>query len=74
MRPRRLASRRSFTTALTQILCYPLGDWTVTKTRGVVAKLTEAVKREFREAGDDVDVAIVLMPEHLAAVESAHAC
>jgi hypothetical protein len=49
------------------------GDWTVTKTRGVVAKLTEAVKREFREAGDDVDVAIVLMPEHTAAVESAHA-
>ena len=50
------------------------GDWTVTKTRGVVAKLTEAVKREFREAGDDVDVAIVLMPEHTAAVESAQAC
>ena len=49
------------------------GDWTVTKTRGVVAKLTEAVKREFREAGDDVDVAIVLMPEHTAAVKSAHA-
>src|SRR6185312_3670366 len=50
------------------------GDWTVTKTRGVVAKLTEAVKREFREAGDDVEVAIVLLPEHTAAVESAHAC
>jgi ferrous-iron efflux pump FieF len=43
------------------------GDWTVAKTRGVVAKLTEAVKREFRDAGDDVEVAIVLMP----AVESA---
>jgi ferrous-iron efflux pump FieF len=49
------------------------GDWTVAKTRGVVAKLTEAVKREFREAGDDVDVAIVLMPGHAAAVESVHA-
>lgn len=48
-------------------------DWTVAKTRGVVAKLTEAVKREFREAGDDVDVAIVLMPGRAAAVESAHA-
>ena len=48
-------------------------SWTVAKTRGVVAKLTEAVKREFREAGDDVDVAIVLMPGHAAAVESAHA-
>lgn len=40
------------------------GDWTVAHTRTVVAGLVEAVKREFREAGDDVDVAIVLMPAH----------
>ena len=40
-------------------------DWTVAHTRTVVAGLVEAVKREFREAGDDVDVAIVLMPAHL---------
>lgn len=46
-------------------------DWTVAKTRGVVAKLTEAVKREFREAGDEVDVAIVLMPGHATAAKSA---
>lgn len=48
-------------------------DWTVAKTRAVVARLTDAVKREFREAGDEVDVAIVLMPSDAAAVESAHA-
>jgi cation diffusion facilitator family transporter len=46
-------------------------DWTVAKTRGVVTKLTEAVKREFREAGDDVDVAVVLIPGHAPAIESA---
>lgn len=37
-------------------------SWTMAQTRAVVAKLTEAVMREFREAGDDVEVAIVLMP------------
>lgn len=37
-------------------------DWTMAKTRAVVGTLTEAVKREFREAGDDVDVSVVLIP------------
>lgn len=48
-------------------------DWTVARTRAVVARLTEAVKREFREAGDDVDVAVVLLPGHLPAGEAAPA-
>lgn len=47
------------------------GDWTVAKTRGVVARLTESVKREFRNAGDDVDVAIVLLPGQSAAADPA---
>ncbi len=45
-------------------------DWTVAHARAVVAKLTESVKREFREAGDEVDVSIVLMPGHAAAAEA----
>lgn len=49
------------------------GDWTVAKTRGVVATLTESVKREFRAAGDDVDVAVVLLPAHLPTTEAAPA-
>lgn len=47
-------------------------DWTVAKTRGVVANLTDAVKRAFREAGDDVDVAIVLIPGQVTGAEPAH--
>ena len=46
-------------------------DWTVAKTRAVVARLTEAVKQEFRQAGDEVDVAVVLIPAHGLAVEAA---
>jgi len=42
-------------------------DWTMAKTRAVVGKLTEAVKREFREAGDEVDVSVVLIPDHAPA-------
>ncbi|MFG1301241.1 cation diffusion facilitator family transporter [Xanthobacter sp. V3C-3] len=49
------------------------GDWTVAHTRTVVAGLVEAVKREFREAGDDVDVAIVLIPAHAPQVAPAAA-
>jgi divalent metal cation (Fe/Co/Zn/Cd) transporter len=47
--------------------------WTVAKTRTVVAKIAEAVKRELREAGDDADVAVVLIPGHTAAAEPAPA-
>lgn len=39
-------------------------DWTVAHARDAVAHLTEAVKREFHEAGDEVDVAVVLLPAH----------
>lgn len=37
-------------------------DWTMARTRAVVTQLTEAVEREFNEAGDQVEVAVVLMP------------
>lgn len=47
-------------------------DWTVAKTRDVIGSLTEAVKREFKEAGIDVDVAIVLIPEHSASFRPMH--
>lgn len=38
-------------------------DWTMAKTRAVVTQLTNSVKHEFSEAGDDVEVAVVLMPK-----------
>ncbi len=41
-------------------------DWTVARARGVVARLSHAVKEAFREAGDEVDVAIVLTPGQIA--------
>lgn len=37
-------------------------DWTIAETRRVAARLTASVKRAFQEAGDEVDVAIVLVP------------
>lgn len=40
-------------------------DWTIARTRSVVTELTKAVQREFQEAGDSVEVAIVLMPGKL---------
>lgn len=42
-------------------------DWTVAHTRAVVGRLTQAVKAAFRAAGDEVDVAVVLIPGHAAA-------
>lgn len=36
--------------------------WTMAHTRGVVAELVEAVRKEFAAAGDDVEVAVVLIP------------
>ncbi|WP_454918179.1 cation diffusion facilitator family transporter [Xanthobacter sediminis] len=41
-------------------------DWTVARTRAVVAGLAEAVKASFREAGDEVEVAVVLIPARAA--------
>lgn len=38
-------------------------DWTVARARAAAGVLTEAVKQSFREAGDEVDVAVVLMPQ-----------
>ncbi|MGE0056207.1 MAG: cation diffusion facilitator family transporter [Hyphomicrobium sp.] len=45
-------------------------DWTVARARHVIGSLTQTVKREFSEAGDDVDVAIVLIPKDLASTET----
>lgn len=45
-------------------------DWTMARTRTVVAELTRSVKSAFLEAGDEVDVAIVLAPAEPIAVES----
>lgn len=39
-------------------------DWTVARAREAVARISGAVKKEFAEAGDDVDVAVVLIPGH----------
>lgn len=38
-------------------------DWTMSQTRAVVTNLTQTVRREFGEAGDQVEVAVVLMSE-----------
>lgn len=46
--------------------------WTVAKAQDIVATLTGEVKREFREAGDDVQVAIVLIPRSMDADAPAH--
>ncbi|MFG1477758.1 cation diffusion facilitator family transporter [Xanthobacter sp. V4C-4] len=40
--------------------------WTMAHTRSVVAGLVEAVQTAFREAGDEVEVAVVLIPGHAA--------
>lgn len=45
-------------------------DWTVARARHVIGSLTQTVKREFSEAGDDVDVSIVLIPKDLASIET----
>ncbi len=39
-------------------------DWTVARAQEAVARLSAAVKTAFAEAGDDVDVAVVLLPGH----------
>lgn len=49
------------------------GDWTVARAREAVARLTGAVKQEFAEAGDEVDVAVVLLPGHDHAAQAAPA-
>ena len=37
-------------------------DWSVEQARQAVGRLTKAVKKEFTDAGDEVDVAVVLLP------------
>lgn len=37
-------------------------DWTVARARQAAAEVSDAVRRSFQEAGDEVDVAVVLMP------------
>ncbi len=38
-------------------------DWTVARARRAAAEVSAAVRQSFKEAGDEVDVAIVLMPQ-----------
>lgn len=42
-------------------------SWTMAQVKAVVAELSNAVQASFREAGDEVDVAVVLMPGAAAA-------
>ncbi|MFG1360347.1 cation diffusion facilitator family transporter [Xanthobacter pseudotagetidis] len=37
-------------------------DWSVEQARQAVWRITKAVKKEFTDAGDEVDVAVVLLP------------
>ncbi len=37
-------------------------DWTVAHAREVVAQLSDAVRKEFADAGDEAEVAVVLLP------------